>query len=166
MASEIHEEVTVRLKNEPGALASLLETLAGAGVNVLGLCSWGAGAEGTALIVPDHPAKAKQALDAAKIAYELHPVIVVPTEDRPGAAAAVCRKVAAKGINIDTCYASGVGPGARAATVVLRTHDNGKAKEAMLFAILANDAVAGHRWGLTSATGSTRGGVLGKLVSA
>jgi anhydro-N-acetylmuramic acid kinase len=56
------------------------------------------------------------------------------------------------------------------APVPVRTHEefgiNGKAKEAMLFAILANDAVAGHRWGLTSATGSTRGGVLGKLVPA
>jgi anhydro-N-acetylmuramic acid kinase len=56
------------------------------------------------------------------------------------------------------------------APVPVRTHEefgiNGKAKEAMLFAILANDAVAGHRWGLTSATGSSRGGVLGKLVPA
>ena len=54
------------------------------------------------------------------------------------------------------------------APVPVRTHEdfgvNGKAKEAMLFAILANDAVAGHRWTLTSATGSSRGGVLGKLV--
>lgn len=54
------------------------------------------------------------------------------------------------------------------APVPVRTHEefgvNGKAKEAMLFAILANDAVAGHRWMLTSATGSSRGGVLGKLV--
>ncbi|HEY6102902.1 MAG TPA: anhydro-N-acetylmuramic acid kinase [bacterium] len=56
------------------------------------------------------------------------------------------------------------------APVPVRTHEefgiNGKAKEAMLFAILANDAVAGHRWSLTSATGSTRGTVLGKLVFA
>ena len=56
------------------------------------------------------------------------------------------------------------------APVPVRTHEefgiNGKAKEAMLFAILANDAVAGHPWSLRSATGSTRGAVLGKLVSA
>jgi anhydro-N-acetylmuramic acid kinase len=56
------------------------------------------------------------------------------------------------------------------APVPVRTHEefgiNGKAKEAMLFAILANDAVAGHRWAMTSATGSVRGGVLGKLVPA
>ena len=56
------------------------------------------------------------------------------------------------------------------APVPVRTHEefgiNGKAKEAMLFAILANDAVAGHPWSLTSATGSTRSAVLGKLVSA
>ena len=56
------------------------------------------------------------------------------------------------------------------APVPVRTHEefgiNGKAKEAMLFAILANDAVAGHRWGMTAATGSVRGGVLGKLVPA
>ncbi|HLA24009.1 MAG TPA: anhydro-N-acetylmuramic acid kinase [bacterium] len=56
------------------------------------------------------------------------------------------------------------------APVPVRTHEefgiNGKAKEAMLFAILANDAVAGHPWSLTSATGSTRPAVLGKLVPA
>jgi len=56
------------------------------------------------------------------------------------------------------------------APVPVRTHEefgiNGKAKEAMLFAILANDAVAGHPWSLTSATGSTRRTVLGKLVFA
>ncbi len=56
------------------------------------------------------------------------------------------------------------------APVPVRTHEefgiNGKAKEAMLFAILANDAIAGHPWSLTSATGSTRRAVLGKLVSA
>ena len=56
------------------------------------------------------------------------------------------------------------------APVPVRTHEefgiHGKAKEAMLFAILANDAVAGHPWSLTSATGSTRGAVLGKLVPA
>lgn len=56
------------------------------------------------------------------------------------------------------------------APVPVRTHEdvgvNGKAKEAMLFAVLANDAVAGHPWSLPSATGSTRGAVLGKLVPA
>ncbi len=130
MAVEIHEEILVTMKNEPGALAKVLKTIGDAGVNVLAFCAYEMGPDsGNAHIIPDSPAKAKAALEKAKTKYELHPILVVKAEDKPGSAAGVCAKIAAKGVNISYCYASGVGKGT--GTIVVRTADNGKAKEAL-----------------------------------
>lgn len=128
-SAEIHEEITVSLKNEPGSLAKVLKIVGDAGVNVLAFCAYAMEAEGTALIIPDSPAKAKGALDKAKVKYELHPVLVVKAEDKPGSAAAACAKVGAKGVNVEYCYASGTGKGL--GSIIMRTADNGKAKEAL-----------------------------------
>lgn len=132
MPAEIHEEIIISgLKNEPGALGRVLKVVGDAGVNLRALCAYATGPErGAAHLVVDHPAKAKAALDGAGVVYELHPALVIPVEDRPGAGAGICERIAGRGVNIEHCYATGVGGGG-AATLVVRTNDNGKAMEAV-----------------------------------
>ncbi len=129
MAAEIHEEIVVSLKNEVGALANVLKTIADARVNMTAFCAYAMGNEGYAHIVADQPAKAKEALEKAGLKFELHPVVVAKVSDKPGAGAELAGRIAEKGVNIEHCYATGVGRGQ--ANVVIRTADNGKAKEAI-----------------------------------
>lgn len=128
-SAEIHEEIIVALRNELGALARILDIVGNAGVNVLALCAYELGDAGAAHLVVDHPAKAKAALDGAGAKYELHPVLVVALDDKPGAAAAAFGKIAAAGVNVRHCYVTSAG--AKSAKLVIRTADNGKAKEAL-----------------------------------
>jgi hypothetical protein len=130
MSADIHEEIIVQLRNEPGAVAKVLKLIADAGVNIHAFCGYAMGPDAGAVhIMPDHAPKAKAALDAAHVKYTLSPALVIKTEDKPGTAASIAAKIAAKGVNVEHCYATGVGKGA--GTIVVRTADNGRAKEAL-----------------------------------
>lgn len=128
MAS-IHEEVTVKLENKPGALARALRAVADAGANVLGFCGYGENGSGKLLVIASQTAAAAEALKKAGFGVELHPVVITEVEDRVGAAAELAEKIAAKGVNVLYAYASGAGKGRT--TVVFRTNDNGAARGAI-----------------------------------
>ncbi len=128
MAS-IHEEITVKLENKPGALAKALRAVASAGANVLAFCGYGENGSGTLLVVASQTAAAAEALKKAGFAVELHPVVIAEVDDRVGAAAELAEKVAGKGVNVLHAYASGAGKGRT--TVVFRTSDNGAARSAI-----------------------------------
>ena len=130
MTAEIRDELTVLVRNEPGALARALRAAAEAGVNLLGFCgfvTWGE--EGRVLLVPEHPAKALAALKKAGFNVESHPVVVVRTEDAVGRGAELAEKIASKGTNVYYSYATAAGGGT--ALVVFRTNDNGAAIAAL-----------------------------------
>jgi hypothetical protein len=128
MSIEVHEEIIVNMKNEPGALARILKHIAESGANMIALVAYQMGADGAAHLIADHAQKVKDELDKLKAKYDSHPVLVVRVEDHPGSAAAICHKIAAKGINIEHCYATAT---KGQAAFVIRTKDHLAAKAAI-----------------------------------
>ena len=90
----------VQMKNVPGELATVLDTLAVAGVNVM-ITAATAGDQGTVLFVGDDDAATRAAFTEAGIAYDERSSVVIRANNRPGAGAAFCRKLADAGINIE-----------------------------------------------------------------
>jgi hypothetical protein len=122
-------QITVSGESKPGVLARVSDTLAKAGVNISAVCAGEAAGRGKIRLVVSDPARAKQALAAAKIRCAEEPALVLSMEDRPGALAAVASKLAAAKINVKCAYASTSGGGT--AQVVLVVANLDKAEKAL-----------------------------------
>lgn len=100
--AHVATELVVTLHSDaPGALAAALEAIARSGLNVDGLTE----EEGIAhLLTRDAPA-AQKVLRAAGIRVRTEAsVVVVEVADKPGAAAALFRRIANAGLNVSYCY--------------------------------------------------------------
>jgi hypothetical protein len=122
-------QITVSAESKPGVLARISDTLAKAGVNIAAVCAGEAAGRGKIRLVVSDPARAKQALAAAKIRCAEEPALVISMEDRPGALAAVASKLAAARVNIKCAYATTSGGGK--AQVVLVVANPDKAEKAL-----------------------------------
>ena len=91
---------TVDLKNQPGELARLCETMADSGINLV-LCATTRGEEGTVAFIADDEASAETALQQADIGYAMRPALTIRMENQPGVGAATFRKLADAGVNTD-----------------------------------------------------------------
>jgi len=97
-------EFTVHLQNRPGSLADLAEQLANAGINIEALAAIGIAESGTVkLIVDDEPAT-RRMLEHHGLLFEERRVITTMLPHRPGSVAAMTRKLADAGVNIDAMY--------------------------------------------------------------
>ncbi len=100
--ARVGTELTVTLQsNVPGALATALEAIARAGINIDALAE----REGTVhLLTRDAPAT-QRALRAAGVRVRSErQVAVVEVDDRPGVAAGLFRRIAEAGLNVDFSY--------------------------------------------------------------
>jgi hypothetical protein len=98
-------DLTVRLVDQPGAMAGACEALGDAGVNIEGCCAYPAGAAGQLHLLVEDPTGAREALRAA--GYEMvqeRRVIVHELEDVPGSAGAALRRIADAGVNLQLVY--------------------------------------------------------------
>jgi hypothetical protein len=98
-------DLTIRLADTPGAMASACEALGNAGVNIDGCCAYPAGTAGQLHLLVEDAAAARAALSAA--GYEVvqdRGVIVHELEDVPGSAGAALRRVADAGANLELVY--------------------------------------------------------------
>ena len=107
-------DLKVTLENRPGTLADLSEALGRAGVNIEGICGFAREVKGSedrefvthvAHILVYDASKAEKALKNADIKIEdSREALVIDIMDRPGALAAMTRRMADAGINIDFFY--------------------------------------------------------------
>lgn len=111
-------QLTVTAQSKPGVLANVCDTLGRAGVNITALCASEASGRGRIRMVVSDPARARQALTAAKIRCGEEPALLLTLDDRPGALAAVATRLAAAKINIKCAYATVATTGAPAQVVV------------------------------------------------
>jgi hypothetical protein len=100
------KQLTVALENRPGALAGVARVLADAKINIVALLGSTAGTQGSAQLVVDNPSKAKKALDKAGTSYTEGTLEQFELNNKPGALAEVAEKLAKKGMNIDSAYAT------------------------------------------------------------
>lgn len=112
------KQLTVSLENRPGTLAHMAKVLAEAKVNITALLNSTSGAQGSAQVVVDNVNKAKKALGAAGLSYTEGTLEQIELANKPGALAELAAKLAKKGINIDSAYAT-MPRGAKKAVVVL-----------------------------------------------
>ncbi len=98
-------DLTVGLVNQPGTLLRASEALGRAGVNIDGACGFVCDGQGVYHVLVDDPERARRALiDGGLEIQAEQTVVVVNVENLPGGAAAVLRRVADAGANIDLLY--------------------------------------------------------------
>jgi hypothetical protein len=111
---------SVSLENKPGTLAHVTKILADAKVNIVALFGSTVATQGSAQLVVDNFNTAKKALSAAGVAYSEGLLEQVELSNKPGALAQFSDRLAKKGVNIDSIYATAP-KGAKKAVVVLAT---------------------------------------------
>lgn len=101
----IDTQFSIFLINKPGVLASVTEALAQAKVNMLALTLMDTGEHGVLRIVTDNPDTARKILGSEHRWTETD-VLVVELDNKPGAFAAIARKLAEEHVNITYTYCS------------------------------------------------------------
>jgi hypothetical protein len=111
------KQFTIAVQNQPGAVAHIAKTLGDAKVNILALLGTAQGTSGAVQFVADNPARAKKALDAAKIAYHEAAAEEYELPNKPGALAQCLQKLQAKGVNLSSIHATAAKGGKKAVVV-------------------------------------------------
>src|SRR5258708_35235719 len=91
---------TVRLKNEPGALAALAAKLGEHSIDIRTIGVGAVGSHGCAVLSTSNDDLAREVMRKARYTFVEGDVLSVGLEDRPGALAALTGRLAAAGVNI------------------------------------------------------------------
>jgi hypothetical protein len=91
---------TVRLKNEPGALARLASRLADNGIDIRSLAVGAVGPYGCAVLSVSNAVAARDVFRQARYQFVEGEAINVGVEDRPGALAQLAGRLGEAGVNI------------------------------------------------------------------
>src|SRR4030042_3218703 len=97
-------ESTVHLANRPGMLAMLAEQIASAGVTIEALAAYGVGEEGRVHLMAGDAAAVRSVLRRAGLSFNEREVLVTTLSRRPGSLAAMARRLADAGVNIEALY--------------------------------------------------------------
>jgi hypothetical protein len=103
-------DLTVSLVNQPGTLLSASDALARAGINIEGACGYVCEGRGVYHVLVEETERARRAL--IDVGFEIQAersVLIAPIENQPGSAAAVLRRVAEAGANVDLLYVAADG---------------------------------------------------------
>jgi hypothetical protein len=111
------KQFAITVHNQPGAVAEIARTLGKAKVNILALLGTSQGTSGTVHLIVDNAKRAKKALDGARIAYQETAAEEYALANKPGALAQCLDKLAAKGINLSSIYATAAKGGKKAVIV-------------------------------------------------
>ncbi len=111
------KQFTIAIDNQPGAVAAIARTLGDARVNILALMGTAQGTAGTVQLIVEDARRAKKALDAARIAYQETPAEAYDLPNKPGALAECLKKLAAKGVNLNSIHATATKGGKKAVVV-------------------------------------------------
>ena len=123
------KQLTLTALSKPGVLARICGVLSDAGVNLVAICAADGNSRSKLRMVVSDPARAKQALAAAKIRCGEEPALLLTLDDKPGSLGRVAARLAAAKINIKCTYATTGGGGT--AQVVLVVPNPDKAERAL-----------------------------------
>ncbi len=111
------KQFTIAVENRPGAVAEIARTFGNAKVNIRALLATAQGTSGTVRLVVEDARRAKKALDEAKLTYQETTAEEIELPNKPGALAQYLDKLAAKGVNLNSIYATAPKGGKRAVVV-------------------------------------------------
>ena len=98
----------VDLINQPGQIAKISEAIARKGINITGISGVTCGGSGAVALLTNDEAGTRKALDEAGIKARELELVTASLEDKPGTLAAVTKKLADAGINIETAMPVGM----------------------------------------------------------
>ena len=93
-------QFVVQLKNEPGSMATLAETLAARGVDLRAIGGGGIGDAGHVIMTTADDDTTRRVLDEGGYTYIEGESILAEVDDRPGGMAALARRLADSDVNI------------------------------------------------------------------
>jgi hypothetical protein len=111
------KQFTIAVENRPGAVAEIARTLGDAKVNILALSGTAQGTSGTVQLVVEDSRRAKKALDEVKVSYQETAAEEYELPNKPGALALYLEKLATKGVNLNSIYATAAKGGKKAVVV-------------------------------------------------
>jgi hypothetical protein len=111
------KQFTIAVEHRPGAVAEIARTLGNAKVNILALLGTAQAGGGAVHVVVEDAKRAKKALDAAKISYQESSAEELELANKPGALAQYLDKLAGKGVNLNSIYATASKGGKKAVIV-------------------------------------------------
>ncbi len=97
-------EFTVHMANRPGQLATLTDKLSQAGVHIEALTAYSHGDDSVVRLMANDVDAARRVLTDAGVRFEEQRVIETVIKDEPNALAAMTRKLADSGVNIEAMY--------------------------------------------------------------
>ena len=98
-------DLTIALVDQPGSLAKASDALGRAGVNIDGACGYVCETQGVYhVLVHDLEGGRRALMNGGFTIEDERRVVATPVENQPGAAAALLRKVAEAGVNVDLLY--------------------------------------------------------------
>jgi len=124
---KIVKQLSLFLENKPGTLAAVCKTLAAETINVLAISIADGVDHAVVRIVVDKPQKAIHLLGERGVLVVERDVLLITCQNRPGALAAIARKLAAAKVNIEYAYATAV-PDAPSGAMILRVDNLAAAK--------------------------------------
>lgn len=127
---QIHKQFSIYLINKPGVLAQVTAALARGKANVIALAVMDTGEHGTLRVVCSNSNEAREVLQKKYDKFTESDVLVVELDNKPGAFAAVCRRLSASKINITYAYCTGGAPGGRT-SAVFKIEDIKKAQKVL-----------------------------------
>jgi hypothetical protein len=101
----------IELENRPGSLASVAEAIAQKGINITGVSGATVGNQGSVTILTNDESGTRSALEGAGFAYREIGLVAAAIEDKPGTLAALARRLADAGVNIETMIPTGMDGG-------------------------------------------------------
>lgn len=124
------KEVSVFLKNVPGQLARVADTLASQKINIRGLIVEEADLFSIIRLTCDDCEKAVKVLKG-EFDVGTDEVLEVKVKNRPGSLAALARILGEKGINIEYCYVA-LSPQGRSTGLIIRVDKVAEARAALV----------------------------------
>jgi len=122
-------QFSVRLKNEPGALAALADALADRNIDIRAVGAVVVGKDGYTVFTTNNDAATREALRGARYKFTEGEVVSTYVEGRPGSLARTTRTLAAAGVNIQGVLVMGRRQGK--AELAFTVDDVAKAKRAL-----------------------------------
>jgi hypothetical protein len=111
------KQFTIAVQNRPGAVAEIARALGDAKVNIPALLGTAQGTGGAVQLVVEDSRRAKKALDEARFRYQETTGEEHELPNKPGALAQYLDKLAAKGVNLNSIYATAAKGGKKAVVV-------------------------------------------------
>jgi len=123
---QITKQLAVFLENRPGTLARVCDELAAAGIQIHAITTSDTVDHTVIRLVVSDPRRALLIFEEHGTLVVEDDVLMVDGDNKPGALARICHRLAKAKLNIEYCY-SATTPSAKRGLLILRTADARKA---------------------------------------